>query len=129
MSDQQNDRFARSFDSLRSSFTTMCISWELFYRNFFTNEWIFELGIQKNFYCSLTKISLYYQTVNDQRVTVRQQLFSWTSVGASICPINKMIGLPGHRTVWGVPKVSYILNKKSFTENFLEMINSLNWTL
>ena len=57
----------------------------------------------KKSYCPLSKISLHYQTVIDQRVTVLHQLFSWISVGPSKCPINKMIGLQDHLTVRVVP--------------------------
>ena len=53
----------------------------------------------KKYYCPLSKISLHYQTVIDQKVTVLHQLFSWTSVAPSKCPINKMIGLQGHLIV------------------------------
>ena len=47
----------------------------------------------KTFHCPLSKISLHYQTVIEQRLTVIHQLFSWASFGCSKCPINKMIGL------------------------------------
>ena len=53
----------------------------------------------KKFHSPLSKISLHYQTVIDHRLTVFQQLFSWTCVGLSKCPIDKMIGLQGHLTV------------------------------
>ena len=77
----------------------------------------------KNFHCRLSKIRLHYQTVTDQRLTVFHQLFSWTSVGPSRWPINKMIGLQGHLAVWGVPRVTCVLAKNSFTEIFSKLIN------
>ena len=64
----------------------------------------------KNFrklHCSLSKINLHYQTVIYHRLTVFRQLFSWTSVGLSKCPINKMIGSQVYLNVWAVPSVIF----------------------
>ena len=47
----------------------------------------------------LSKISLHYQTVIDNRLTVIHQLFSLTSVGPSKCLIEKMIDSQDHITV------------------------------
>ena len=99
MSDRQNDRFARSSECLSSSLTTTCTRLELFRRKFFENEYIFKLGIQKNFHCPLSKISLHYQTVIDQRLGILHQMFSWTSVGSLKCPIDKTSASQGHLTV------------------------------
>ena len=68
----------------------------------------------KKFQCPLSKISLRYQTVIDQRLTVFQQLFRWTSVGLSKCPIDKMIGLQGNMTVWAYPQVQHYIIQSLF---------------
>ena len=72
---------------------------------------------------ALQKISLYlhYQTVIGQRITILNQLFSWSSVGTSKCAIHKMIGSQGHLKIRGVPKVPCVLVKNFFTENFFQM--------
>ena len=41
----------------------------------------FQIRHCKKFHCLLRKISLNYQTVIDQRLTVYHQLFSWISAG------------------------------------------------
>ena len=76
--------------------------------------------------CTLCKINLHYQTVIIQRLTVSQQLFTWTSGGLSKCPIDKMIGLKGHLTVSRVSRVPCVLAINSFTENFSEVNKCLN---
>ena len=55
------------------------------------NVYIFSNKSFKKSHCALSTISLHYQMVIDQRLTVFQQLFSWTSVGLSKCSIDKMI--------------------------------------
>ena len=93
-------------------------------------NWInFWIKHSKIFHCSLSKISLHYQTVIDQRLTVLHPLFSWTSVRVSKYPMDKMIGSLGHLTVWGVPRVWCVPAKNSFTEKFFEMNKFSNWTL
>ena len=53
-------------------------------------KWLkFQIRHCKNVHCSLSQISLHYQTVIGQTLTVFHQLFSWTSVGHSKCPIDK----------------------------------------
>ena len=59
------------------------------------------------FHCRLSKIGLHDQTVIYHRLTVFHQLFSWTSVGLSKCPINKMTCSKGHLNVWAVPWVQH----------------------
>ena len=59
----------------------------------------FKIKYCKKFHC---KISLYYQTVTDQRLTAFHQLFTWASAGPSKCPIDKMISLQGYLTIWRV---------------------------
>ena len=82
-------------------------------------KWINNWSRHSNsFYCSLIKISLHYQTVIDQRLTVCHQLFSWTSFGPSECPINKLIGSEGYQTVWRIPWVPSVQAKDSITEFF-----------
>ena len=76
----------------------------------------------KNFYYSLSKINLHYQTEIDQRPTVCHEMFSWTSVGPSKCSIKQMIGWECHRTVWGLPWVPRIKAKGSITEFFSKCI-------
>ena len=78
---------------------------------------MFKLSNAKKLHCSLSKISLHYQPVIDQRLTLVYQLFSWTSK----CPIDKMIGLQGHLTVQGVSRVPYVLPKNSLTYFFSEL--------
>ena len=94
MIDRQNGRFARPSYSLSSSLTLMCTSSKLFHRNTsemnkFSNE-----AFQK-----LNALLVHYQTVIDQRLTIFHQLFSWTLVRLSKCPIDKIIGLQGLLTV------------------------------
>ena len=117
MSDRQNDRFARPCDSLRSSLTSMCTSWELFHRIFLEMNKFWNYAFKK-FQCHLSQISLRYQTVIDQRLTVFHQLFSWTSVEPWKCPIDKMIGSQGCLTVSGVPWLPRVKAENSFTETF-----------
>ena len=89
----------------------------------------FQIRHCENFQCSFSKISLHYRTVIDQRLTVFHQLFSWTSVGPSKCPIDKMIGSQGHLTIWRVPWVLCVQDKNSITENFFQMNNFSNCRL
>ena len=89
-------------------------------KNSFTenfSKWInFRIRHCKKFYCPLIKVSLHYQTVIDQSLTILYQLFSWNSVGSSKCPIDKMIGSQDHLTVWAVFWLLRVLAKNSFTE-------------
>ena len=126
MSDRQNDRFTRPSESLSNSLNTMCSSWELSHRIFFCQSINFKIKYCKKFHCHLTKISLHYQTVLDQRLTAFHQVFSWTSARPSKCPIHKMIGLQGHLTVWILPWLSYLQAKSSITENIFQMNNFSN---
>ena len=68
----------------------------------------------KNFQYPLSKISLHYQNIIDQRLTVFHHGFSWTSIGSSKFPINKMIGSQGHLRVWAIPSMPYVLSENSF---------------
>ena len=83
----QDDRFARSSGSLRSSLTFMCTNWELFHRKSFIKKINSKLGNQKKFHCVLSKISLFYEAA--QKLTFFHELFSWTSVGPPKYLINK----------------------------------------
>ena len=88
------------------------------------SKWInIQIRHCKKFHCPLSKTSLHYQTVIDQRLTVFHQLFSWTPVGPSKCPFEKIIGSEGHLTVWEVPLGPSVLAKNSITEIFLQMNN------
>ena len=83
------------------------------------SKWInIQIRHCKKFHCPLSKISLHYQAVIEQRLTVIHLLFSWTSAGPSKCPIDKMFGSHGHLTVWRVLREPCLLAKNSFTENF-----------
>ena len=124
MSDRQNDGFDGLSDSLRSSLTTVCTSWELYRRICFENK--FSNYAFKRFHCPLSKISLRYQTVIDQSLTVFHQLFSWTSVRPSKCLIDEMIGSQGSLAIWGVLWVPCVQAENSFTELFLQMIKISN---
>ena len=75
----------------------------------------------KKFHCPSSKISLHYQSMIDQRLTLFHQLFSWTSVGPPKFPIDKIVSLQGHLTVWRVLWVPSVLAKNSITELFLQM--------
>ena len=59
--------------------------------------------------------------LHDQRLARFHHLFSWTSVGLSKCPIDKMIASQGHLTVWRAPWVPSVLAKNSITEFFAQM--------
>ena len=79
-------------------------------------KWItFEIRQQKNANCHLEKISLLYHTVVDQRLTVINQLLSWTSVVLWKCPIDKTIGSQGYLTV------SAVSSRRSFKASSFEM--------
>ena len=80
----------------------------------------------RNFQCPLSKISVHYQTVIDQRLTVFHQLFSWTLVGPSKCPINKMNGSQNHLRVWEITWMPCVLSENSFTKTFLKVIKIWN---
>ena len=64
-------------------------------KNSFTENFLKRIHLEirqcKKCYCLLSKSSLHYYTVIDQRWPVFHQLFSWTWVGASKCSIHKMI--------------------------------------
>ena len=45
----------------------------------------------QKFHCPLSKISLHYQTVIDQRIAAFEQLLCWTSFGPLKCLIDKVI--------------------------------------
>ena len=70
---------------------------------FFAKSINLEIGDKKNANRYLDKINLHYHSVNDPKLTVYHQLFSWTLVGLSECPIKKMIGSQGHPNVLAVP--------------------------
>ena len=76
----------------------------------------------RNFQFLLSKISLHYQT--DWSEAVFHQLFSWTSVGPSKCPINKMNGSQNHLRVWEITWMSCLLSENSFTKTFLKVIKN-----
>ena len=71
--------------------------------------------------CTLSKINLHSQTSH--------QLFSWTRVGLSKCPIDKIIGSQGHLTVSRVPWVPSVLAKNSITEVFFQINKFWNYAL
>ena len=50
MSDQQNKRLAKPSDILSNFLRTICTSWGLFYKKPFANQYIFKLGVVKNFF-------------------------------------------------------------------------------
>ena len=89
----------------------------------------FKIKYCEKFHYRLRKMSLHYETANDQRLTAFHQLFSWTSAGPSKCPIDKMIGSQGHLTVWRVPWLPYVQAKSSITENIFQMNNFSNYVL
>ena len=80
--------------------------------------------------------NLHYQAVIDQRLTVFHQLFSWTSVGLSECPIDKVVGSQSYLIDWTIPWVPSVLAENSFTSIFCIWINfeirhckKLHWRL
>ena len=86
------------------------------------SKWVnVEIRACKKCRCPLSKISLHYQTVIGQSLTVFYQLFSWTSAELSKCPIDKMIGLQGYLTVWGVPRVPCVRLLQAFKGTSVEM--------
>ena len=95
----------------KNSFTEMFSKW----KNFQTKD-------SRKFYSPCSKISLHYETVIYHKLTVFHQLFSWTSVGLSKCPINKMIVWQVHLNVWAVHWVQHghiqtLLQTNSFQMN------------
>ena len=88
------------------------------------SKWInFQIRWCKKFDCILSKISLHYQTVIDQRLTVFYQLFSWTLVGSSKFQIDKMVGSQENLTLWAVPRVPCVLWELWYT------VNRKGWTI
>ena len=77
----------------------------------------------KKINCAFDKLSLLLQTVLESEARGFLALFSWTSVGLSQCPIDKIIGWEGHLTVWKVTRVESVLTKNSINEFFLKEIN------
>ena len=67
------------------------------------------------------KISLLFHTVLESVAKAFYQLFSWSSVGPSKCPIDKMISLQGYLTVWTVFSVPRVVATNSFMDTFFEM--------
>ena len=107
---------------VRANFWMPCVLSENSSQNLFWTSLKFKMRHCKNFQCALSKISLHYQNVIDQRLTVFHQLFSWTSVGPSKCPIDKMIGSQDHLRVLAIPWMPCVLSENSFTEMFLKVI-------
>ena len=82
------------------------------------NLYIFSNKSFKKSHCAFSTISLHYQMVIDQKLTVFHQLFSWTSVGLSKCSIDKMIDSQDHLIVLIVAWLPCALDENSFTETF-----------
>ena len=71
-----------------------CVLSENCFTKIFSKSLKIKIRHCKNFQYPLNKISLHYQTVFDQRLTVTHLLFSWTSIGPSKRPIDYEINLP-----------------------------------
>ena len=67
------------------------------------------------------KLACFFKLFENQRLEAFSQLFSWTSVGYSKCPINKMIGLQGHLSVWAFPRVQYYIIESPFKASSVKM--------
>ena len=100
-----------------------CVEAEKSFNGFFLQMNKFPNYTFKKFHCPLNKVSLHYQTVIDQRLRVIHQPFSWTSVGPSKCPIDKIIASQGYLTVLGVTWLPCVPAENSFTEMLLHMNN------
>ena len=72
------------------------------------------------------KLACFFKLFYNQRLQAFYQLISWTSVGLSKCPIDKMISSQGHLIVWRVPWVPCEQAKSSITENFFQINNFSN---
>ena len=75
------------------------------------------------------KLSCFFKLFENQRLEAFFQLFSWTSVGYSKYPINKMIGLKGHMSVWAFPRVQYYIIESPFKANSVKMNEFVNQPL
>ena len=82
-------------------------------QKFFWKSLKFQTRHSKNLQCPLNKISLHYQNVIDDSLTVFNQLFSCTSVGPSKCQIDKMINSQGHLRVSPVFWMPCVLSENS----------------
>ena len=78
---------------------------------------------KKKLFLLSVKLAWFFKLFQNQRLETFYQLFSWNSVGPSKYPIDKMIGLQGHLTVWRVLLVRCALVKNSITEFFSKLIN------
>ena len=115
MTDQKIDRFPRPSDIWAVSRLQCVLVKNSFTENFST--WVnFQITHCEKFDCPLSKISMHYQSL-----TVIHQLFIWASVGLSKCPMDKMIGLLSHLTIWAIPSLPCVLTENSFTKNFLQI--------
>ena len=90
--DQQNDWFARRVQHyiIQRFFQNYL---RIPSQKFFWKSLKFKIRHCKNFQCPLSKMSLHYQTVIDQRLTVFHQRFSWTSGRPLKCRDNLVNGL------------------------------------
>ena len=85
-------------------------------------KWLkFKIRHCKNVHCSLSKISLHYHTVIGQTLTVFHQLFSWTSVGHSKCPIDKRSVHKAILQSEEYPENNMASSRSSFKTNSFEM--------
>ena len=83
----------------------------------------FEIMHSKKVHCLYANTASILWLLLDKTLAAFHQLFSWTSVGPLKCPIDKMIGLQGHQTVWGVPRVQCVPDKNYFTGKVLKWIS------
>ena len=68
--------------------------------------------------CPLNKISLHYQAVIGQSLTVFYQLFSWTSVGPSKCRLTKWLA---RKAIWQSEEFPEYHVLESFKDNSVEI--------
>ena len=126
MSDWQNDWFARPSKRLSISLSATLHHLEALskltgnsFKKYFWRSLKFKIKHCENFQCHFSKISLHYQIAINHRLTVFHQLFSWTSVGSSKCPIHKMIGLQGNLRVWAIFGC-HVYYQRTPSKNFFE---------
>ena len=67
------------------------------------------------------KLAYFFKLFWSQTLEPFCKLFRWTSVGLSKCPINKMIGLQDHLTVWAIPWRPHVLAETFLTKVFLQV--------
>ena len=113
MFDRQNGRFGSWSESL-SIFPGSTLHHPKAFRNLILSKWIFIFS--KLLAIISIKLDCFFKLFWNQSLETFWQLFGWTSVGPSKCPIDKIMGSQGHRNFWAVSRVPSAPAKNSFPQ-------------